>query len=206
VTVHTPLHVITVDHPHGGIACSRNPVAGGAIDAVLDMDPMRKDDKGRECIHPLPGDLFAFLHVSKNFYCLGPLADRIARMAHSTELNVWNSCSAVVADVLMAKKAIQTGDFLVVNVIKTDGLIDRFASQNWEDREDKRFRRNPKAMPSNRGDEKNQDDSHKKANLLHHFSLFASLQICQVKIAFLQKAVAEAFRNLNPKRRRGIYR
>jgi hypothetical protein len=97
----------------------------------------------------------------------------------------------------MAEKAIQPGDFLVVNVIEADRLIDRFTSQNWENRENQGFHRNSKAMPRNRGEEKHQDDRHKKANLLHIFSLFASLQICQVKITFLGKGVAGALQGFN---------
>jgi hypothetical protein len=53
----------------------------------------------------------------------------------------------------MAEKAIQPGHFLMKNVIEADRLINRFTSQNWEDREDKKFHWNPETVPRN-GDKK----------------------------------------------------
>jgi len=78
VTVHAPLHIHSINHSYRYIADTGEPVTGGAIDLGLDMDPVWKDHKGREFVHPLPGDLFALLHVPEDFYCLGPFADRIA--------------------------------------------------------------------------------------------------------------------------------
>jgi hypothetical protein len=83
----------------------------------------------------------------------------------------------------MAKVTVQLSDFLVVNVIKADWLINGYNSKNREDREDKEFRLDSEAMPGDGSEKENQGNYHQKANLLFHFfSLFASLRVCQVKI------------------------
>jgi hypothetical protein len=141
------------------------------------VNPVGKDNKGWELIHPLPWYLFSFLYVPENFHRLGPLTDCIGRVARSAEFNIWNSCNTILEDVPMAEIAIQPGDFLVENVIEADRLINRLTSQDWENREDKRFRRNSKAKPCYSGEKKNQDDDHGESNfLLHRFSLFSPLK------------------------------
>jgi hypothetical protein len=100
-------------------------------------------------------------------------------MADLAEFYVWNSGNAVFADVGMAEEAIQPGDFLMVNVIEADRLIDRFTPQNREERKNKRFRRNSKTMPCNGDNEKDQDNRDKTDNLLHSLYLIPSRRICQ---------------------------
>jgi len=158
-------------------------MTGGTIDLALDMDPVRKDDKGREFIHPLPWNFFIIFYISDDLYRLGPLTDRIGRVASSAEFDIWNSCDTIFLHVSMAKVAVQLGDFLMVDVIKADGLINRCTSEDRKDGKDKGFRLDPETIPCNGCDKQNQGDHHQKANLLFHvFSLFASLRICQVKI------------------------
>jgi len=83
----------------------------------------------------------------------------------------------------MAKVAVQLGDFLMVDVVETDRLINGCTSKDWEDRKDKEFRLDSEAMPRNGCDKENQGNHHQKTNLLFHFfSLFASLSVCQVKM------------------------
>jgi len=73
----------------------------------------------------------------------------------------------------MTEKAIQSGDFLVVNVIEADRLIDRFTSQNWENGENKRFHRNPETKPCNRDEKKNHDNRNENDEPFFHInSLF----------------------------------
>ena len=128
VTVHAPLHINSIDHFYRCITYAGKAVTSGAIDLALDVNPVRKDYKGREFIHPPPGDLLIFLHVAEDFCRLGPLTDRIARMADSTEFDVWNPCNAILGDISVAKVAVQLGDFQMVNVIEPDRLIDRLTS------------------------------------------------------------------------------
>ena len=89
-------------------------------------------------------------------------------MTYSTQFNVWNPCDAVLSNVWMAEKAIQPGDFLVVNVIETDRLIDRFTSQNRENGKNKGFRRNPETVPCDGDYKKNQNNRTHEANFFHH--------------------------------------
>ena len=104
-------------------------------------------------------------------------------MTDSAEFYVRDPCGTIFANISMAKNAVQLGDFLMVNMTEADRLIDRLTSQNWENGENKGFRRNPEAKPCNRGKKKHEDDRHEKSDfLLHSFSLFASVQICQLKI------------------------
>jgi hypothetical protein len=102
-------------------------------------------------------------------------------MASSAEFNVWNSCDAIFPSISMAEVAVQLSDFLMMNVIETDRLINRFTFQDWEDSENERFRWDSEAMPCNRCEKKNDSNRYEKTNLLFHiFSLFASTGICQV--------------------------
>jgi hypothetical protein len=104
-------------------------------------------------------------------------------VASPAEFNVWNPCNAVFADVDMAERTIQPGDFLMVDMIKADRLIDRFTPQNREKRKDKRFRRDPKPMPRNGDEKKNQNNRCNEPYFFHRFSLFAGIQTCPFKIS-----------------------
>jgi hypothetical protein len=158
-------------------------MTSGAFDLALDMDPVREDDKRGKFVHPLPRNSFIRFNVSDDLYRLRPLADCIGRVASSAELDIRNPCGTVFFHISVAKVAVQLGDFLVVNMIKADRLINGLAFQNWEDRENERFHRNPKTKPCNRHKKKNEEDSERKTKpIFHFFSLFASLRVCQVKI------------------------
>ena len=139
VTVHAPLHIISVDHFYRSITHARYTMAGGAIYFVFNVNPVREDNKFWKLVHPLPRNLFACLHILNHFQCLGPLANRIGRMTGSTEFNVRNPRNAVVADILMAEKTVQLGHLFVEDMIEKDRLINRFTLQNWEKREKTRF-------------------------------------------------------------------
>jgi hypothetical protein len=103
---------------------------------------------------------------------------------------------------MMAKVAVQPSGLFVVNMIETDRLIDRLTPQNRENGKNERFRRNPKAMPSDRSKKKHQDDRREKEDfLLHSFSLFASLQICQSEIAADASSLQSELSNLSTERR-----
>jgi len=53
-------------------------MADGAIHTALDMNPVGKDNKAWKFIHPLPGDLFTYLHIFHNLKGFRSFADRIA--------------------------------------------------------------------------------------------------------------------------------
>jgi hypothetical protein len=103
-------------------------MTGRAIDPILNVDPMRENDKFRESVHSVPRNLFPCLDVFDHFQCLGFLADRIGRVASPAEFNVRNPSNAIFAGISMAKIALQLGDFLMVNMIVANRLINGFAS------------------------------------------------------------------------------
>ena len=67
VTIHTPLHIISVNHSHRRITPTGEPVTGGAIDLVLDVDQkmtapsdFKVDDRFVACYlppHPVLGPI-----------------------------------------------------------------------------------------------------------------------------------------------------
>jgi hypothetical protein len=77
VTVHTPLHIVSINHFYRSILQASQAMANGAIHTALDVNPMRKDDKAWKFIHPLPWNLPACLYIFDNFKCLRPLTDCI---------------------------------------------------------------------------------------------------------------------------------
>jgi hypothetical protein len=78
VTVHAPLHIVSINHFYRSILQASQAMANGAIHTALDVNPMRKDDKAWKFIHPLPWNLPACLYIFDNFKCLRPLTDCIA--------------------------------------------------------------------------------------------------------------------------------
>jgi hypothetical protein len=134
-----------------------------AIDLALDMNPMRKDNKGWKFVHPLPRNSLICFHISDNLYRLGPLTDCIAEMTGSTDFDVRDSSSTVFTDKPVAEKTVQLGHFLVVDMIEPDRLVNVLTFQYWEDRENESFHRNSKTMPCNNGKKKDQNDSNEEA-------------------------------------------
>jgi hypothetical protein len=76
-------------------------------------------------------------------------------MTGSTDFDIWDPCSTVFTCKPVTEGTVQLGHLLMVNVIEPDRLINGFASQNWEKRENKRFHRNSKTKPCNRDKKKN---------------------------------------------------
>jgi hypothetical protein len=103
-------------------------MTGRAIDIVFDVNPVGEHNVFWKLIHPLPGNLFACLHIVDHFQRLGPPTDRIGRVAGPAELYVRNPCDAIFAGISMAKIALQFGDFLMANMVVADRLIDGFTS------------------------------------------------------------------------------
>ena len=129
-------------------------MADGAIHTALDMNPVGKDDKAWKFIHPLPWDLFTCLYIFDDFKCLRSFTDRIARMAGSTELNVWNPRGTIPFDIAVAERTVQMGCFFVMDMIEKDGLIDRFPREYWKDREENSFGLDLKSIIGNNGKKK----------------------------------------------------
>jgi hypothetical protein len=134
MTVYTPCHKVSVDHFHKSVGCSRNAMADRAVDLILNMDPVGKDDEWRELIHPFPWDRLAVLHISDDVQCLGPLADGVTRMARLAEFDIRDSCDTISFHMAMTEGAVQARHLLVMDVIEPDGLINRDPGKNGEDR------------------------------------------------------------------------
>ncbi len=83
-------------------------MADRAVDLILNMDPVGKDDERRELIHPFPWDRLAVLHISDDFQRLGPFADGVTRMAGPAEFDVRDSCDTISFHIAMAEGAVQT--------------------------------------------------------------------------------------------------
>jgi len=126
VTVYAPFHIVPINHSHRSLLQAGQPMADGAIQTTLDVNPVRKNNKLGKFVHPLPGDLFTRLHIFNDFKCLGSFADRIARMAGLTELNVWNPCDTIPFDIPVAEGTVQMDSLFVMNMIKKNRLLDRF--------------------------------------------------------------------------------
>jgi hypothetical protein len=117
-------------------------------------------------------------------------------MTGATDFDIRDPCRTIFVGKAVAEGTVQLGHLLVANVIKPDGLINRFAGQNWEKCKNKRFHGNSKTKPCNRDKKKNEEDNKKKAKpRFHIFSLFARPEACQVKIDLLEKGRGESAPN-----------
>jgi hypothetical protein len=175
VAVHAPLHIVSIHHLHRSITRTGKTMAGSTIYLAPDVNPVGKNNVFWKFIHPLPWNFFIIFYIPHHLYCLGPLTDRIGGVASPAEFNIRNSCDTIFLHVSMAKVAVQLGDFLMVNMIEADRLINGCASKDWKDGKEERFRLDSEAMPRNGCEKKNQGNCHEKANLLFHiFSLFVS--------------------------------
>ena len=134
MTVHAPLHINSVNHFDRPLLDTRATVARRAINAPLDMDPVREDDKFRELVHPLPWNLLPRFHISDHFQCLGSFTDGIARMAGLTEFDVGNPGNTISIHVAVAERTVQFCHLFVVDMIEQDGLIHWNPGQNRKDR------------------------------------------------------------------------
>ena len=114
VAVYAPLHIVSIDHLYRPVSQTRKPVADGAIHSSLDMNPVRENDELRKFVHPHPWDLLTCLHIFDDFKGLRSFADRIARMADSTEFNIWDPCNSIPFDITVAEGTVQI-EFLFVN-------------------------------------------------------------------------------------------
>jgi len=133
MTVHAPLHIVSVHHLQGPLLHPRETVADGTIHTTLNVNPVGKDDEPREFVHPFPWDLFSRLNIFNHFKGLRSLAHCIGGVAGSTEFDVWYSCSAVSFHIPMAEGTVQTDSFFVMNMIEKNGLIHRYPGINGKD-------------------------------------------------------------------------
>jgi hypothetical protein len=183
VAVHAPFHIDAIQHLYGPIGYTRKTVAGRTVDIVLNMNPVGKNDKGRKLIHPIPRNSLPGLHIFNDFECLGSLADSIRGMTGLTEFNIGNPCDAIPFDKAMAEGTVELGTLLVEDMIKKDGLINCLVGENGEHGKDDLLGRNPKPVPYDDREKKNEDnDSQCKKLLSHITSLFGSTHICQVRL------------------------
>jgi hypothetical protein len=78
VAVDAPIHIVSVNHFDRSFLHTGQVMADGTVYPLLNMDPVRKDDKRWKLIHAIPRDLFSRLYIFHNLQSLGPLADGIA--------------------------------------------------------------------------------------------------------------------------------
>ncbi len=133
VTVDAPVHIVSVDHFDGPLRSSREAMADGTVDPILDMDPVGKDDERGELIHSFPRNRLSILHIPDYLHCLRSLADGVSRMAGPAEFDVRNGCDTVPLHVSVAEGAVQFGHFFVMDVVEPDGLLDRNPGKNTKD-------------------------------------------------------------------------
>jgi hypothetical protein len=145
-------------------------MADRAVDLVLNMDPVGEDDIRRELIHPFPWDRLAVLHIPDDFQCLGPLADGVTRMAGVTEFDIRDSCDTVPFHMAMTEGAVQARDLLVMDVIESDGLIDRDAGKNGEDRIKDTFCLSAESIVSDGGKQGDEDEGNEKIKPFLHIN------------------------------------
>jgi hypothetical protein len=180
VTVDAPCHKITVDHFRRSIGHAGNAVADRAVDLILNMDPVGKDDERRELIHPFPWDRLAALHISDDFQSLGPLADGVARMAGLAEFDIRDPSDTIPFHMAMTEGAVQVRHLLVMDVIESDGLIDRDPGKNGEDRIKDAFSLSAESIVSHSGKQRDEDENNEKIKpFLHITNLLKRVDACQ---------------------------
>jgi hypothetical protein len=89
-------------------------------------------------------------------------------MAGSTEFDIRNPSSAVSFDITVAKGAVQTDCFFVMNMIEQDGLINGYPSINGKDREEDLFGLDLKSMVGNDSKKEDKNNSSEKTQFLLH--------------------------------------
>jgi len=107
MTIHTPGHVVSIDHFNRSLFFPRETMTDRAIDAVLNMNPVGKDDELREPIHLLPWNLFFRPHVFYDFKRFRLLAHGIGGMAGPAKVNIRNARGTAPFRITMAEGAIQ---------------------------------------------------------------------------------------------------
>ena len=104
-------------------------------------------------------------------------------MAGSTEFDIRYSCSSVPFHIPVAKGAVQTDCFFVMNMIEKNGLIDRYPSVDWKNSIEHTFGLNLISMVGDSRNEENYYDNKKNTKEpLHNTNLYLSLRVCQEKI------------------------
>ena len=151
VTGDTPFHVIPVHHFDRPFLYTGYAMAGGAVHAALEMDPVLKDNKFRKLVHPLPRNRFLLFHVLHNLQGFRPFTDGIARMAGPAEFDVWNSRNTIPFYVPVAEGAVQLRDLLVMDMVEENRLLDGNPSENWKQGEEGPFGLNSKPVVGNNG-------------------------------------------------------
>jgi len=106
VAIDTPGHIVSVNHLDRPFFYTCKTMTDGAIHFPLNMNPVRKDDKFRELIHSLPGDLPTCLNILDDFKRLRSLADRIRAVTGPAEFDIGNPGRPVSFRISMAEGAI----------------------------------------------------------------------------------------------------
>jgi hypothetical protein len=145
-------------------------MADRAVDLIPNVDPVGKDDERRKLIHPFPWDRLAALHISDDFQCLRPLADGVTRMAGLAEFDIRDSSDTIVFYMAVTEGAVQVRRFLVMDVVESDGLIDRDPGKNGEDRIEDTFCLSAESIVSDSGKQRDQDQGNEKIEPFLHIN------------------------------------
>ncbi len=170
VAFQAPRHKGSIHHFRGSIRHAGNPVTGRAIDTSLNMDPVRKNDKRRKLIHPLPRNRLAVLHIPDHLQSLRSLADCVGGMAGLAEFNVRDACDTISFDIAVAESAVQFGHLFVMDVIESNGLVDHNLRKNRKDSIEDALRLSAKTIVSHGGEQREDDESNAKINPFSHIN------------------------------------
>lgn len=151
VTIHTPVHVVSVHHFNRPLFFSGQTVTGRAVDVALDMNPVGKDDKLRELVHLLPRDLLFCLDVPDDLKRFRLLAHGVGGMTGLAEFNAGEARGAISLGISMAEVAVQIERLRMASMVEENGLIDRHPCEDRKDRKEGRFGLNGKPVVGHDG-------------------------------------------------------
>jgi hypothetical protein len=172
MTIHTPGHVVSIDHFNRPLFVPRETVTNRAVDTFLNMNPVGKDDKLRELIHLLPWNLFSRLRIFNDFKRFRLLAHCVGGMASLAEFNVGETRGAMPFGISVAEIAVQIERLRMAYMVKKNGLIDRNPCKNRKDGEEGALGLNGKPVVGHKGKENNKDDADRNGESLFHEALF----------------------------------
>jgi len=168
MTIQTPIHIEPVHHLHRVIRCACEAVADRAVDLILDVNPVWKDNVRRQLIHPVPRNPLSCLNIFDDLEGLRPLTHGVRRVAGPAEFDIRDSRNPFTLYKAVAKGAVQMSHLLVMDVVETDRLVNGGRRKRGKEGEKKTFCPDLESLKSNDAQEKNQDDSKGQNDPLFH--------------------------------------
>ena len=134
------------------------------------MDPVGKDDEGRQLIHPDPWDHPAGCHKVDHFQCLRSFADGVTGMAGLAEFDIRDSCDTIPFGMAMTEGTVQFRHLFVVDVVESDGLLDRDTGKDGENCIKNPFCLDAESIVSDGGKQGDEDDGNQKIKPFLHIN------------------------------------